>query len=259
MPVLPPDPSTIPGIQNSALDFIKQALRKLNALATGEEPTGAEGADALVVLNQMMDSWQAEDLMIYTTRIDDFALVAGQQVYTLGSGGDFNLARPARIDRMSIVILSNPTFPLEIGIPIYTTQNWQEQVPLKNVNSTFPLLVYDDGAFPMRNLSFWPIPQVINNVRIYSWQPLQYFANLSTKYLFPPGYAEAIAMSLATRLADEWAKPLSPSIAMGAQAALARIKVLNVPTDVLRCDDAVTNRPGGLGGKNYRAEIFGIP
>jgi len=259
MPVVPPGTPTAPGLYQSGNDFIKQALRMNNILASGTEPDANDLSDSMIVLNQMMDAWNAENLMIYTTRIDDFPLVVGQQTYTLGSGGNFNIQRPASIERTSIMLLNNPSFPLEVTIPRYTTQDWQENVPLKLVPSTFPLLVYDDGAFPYRNLNFWPIPQVINNFRLYSWNPLSTFADSATKYAFPPGYAEAIAFSLAARIAVNFGKPIDPAIAIGAEQALLRIKSVNVPDDVLRCDDAVSSKQGAIGSHNYRTELFGIP
>lgn len=268
MPVVPPDPTTIKGLTMSALDYIKQALRANNVLASGEEPDGNETVDCLNVLNQMMDGWNSEELMIYTIRIDGcptlgdsttFAFTPNTQTYTLGSGGTWNLARPARIDRISVVLLNNSAQPLEIPIDYYTEQDWQENVPLKLVASTFPLLVYDDGSFPLRNLSFWPIPQVANNARIYSWSPLSYFVDTATKYSFPPSYAEAIAMNLAVALgANGFGQPTQLTVAK-ALSSLAKIKGNNRPTDVLRCEDAVTAKRDAVGSHNYRSELFGIP
>jgi hypothetical protein len=132
----------------SASDLIRRAMLTLGVLGSGETPEADEASDALDTLNDMLDAWDSDGLMIYTTRIDDFPITSAKQLYTLGSGGDFNIDRPAVIDRASIVILSNPAQPLEYPIPVYTTQDWQEKVPIKNSPGNIPLLVYDDGGLP---------------------------------------------------------------------------------------------------------------
>ena len=87
----------------NALQIISAAMRNTNALASGETPTSAEAQDSLSLLNQMMDSWSAERLMVFTINIQQFVLIPGQQTYTLGTGGDFNYPRPAQIDRASVI------------------------------------------------------------------------------------------------------------------------------------------------------------
>lgn len=239
----------------NAQDLIASSMRLIGALASGETPTGAEASDALLVLNQMLDSWNAERLMIFTISIAEYPLVVGQQTYTLGTGGNFNAARPAKIERMSIVSLMNPAQPLELPMQYFTTKDWQEQIPVKLINSTLPLVVYDDGAFPLRNLNFWPIPTINVNTRIYSWTALSSFANLTTDLTFPPGYLEALRYNLAARLMAEMpgdfnqiTGALVPKLAMD---ALARIRDMNTVEIQLRCDEALI----GTGGRyDYRSD-----
>ena len=257
MPVTPGTVTATPGTSTSAIEIIKKALRMIKVLAPGEEPTGAEGADALIDLNQMIDGWNAEQLMIYTTNIQEFPFTPGKQVYTLGPAGDWDTARPARLWGVSVVILANPSAPLEIPIDMLRDDEWQEKYPIKNIASTFPLSVYDDGAFPQRNLSFWPSPVDQNDVRLYGWGALSQFADLTTVYSFPPAYLEAIKYNLALRLSDEWGGDLGQTIVAGAVASLARIKTMNVPIETLKCDQAVLS--GTQSNAKARAHLFNLP
>lgn len=229
-----------PGLSLSARDIIKSALRLIGVLASGETPDDADAADSLVVLNHMMDSWNAERLMIFTLTISEFSLAVGKQTYTLGTGGDFNVARPARIERMGIVSLTNPAQPLELPIEMLTDQQWS-QVPVKLISSTLPLQCYDDGAYPLRNLTFRYIPQIAVNVRIYGWTALSTFADLSTLYTFPPGYFEAIRYNLAIRLAPEFQMDIAqmPQVTQLAADAISKIKRINAPLIDLSCDQAL--------------------
>lgn len=244
---------TIPGAQNSALDFIKAALRNLNVLASGEESTGDEGQDCLVALNQLIDTWNADGLTMFTTETNDFPLTANKQTYTLGDGGDFNMTRPKDIYRASVVIQGAQ--PIEYPIPIFTTQDWRDRVPVKNTSGNLPLIVYDDGDFPLRLLTFWPSASDTTIFRIYSDQPLTQFSTLKQIASYPPGYAEAITSNLAVRLAALF-PPAQVSAATAAIAieSLATLKLNNADDTQLRSDIMSEGTASRM-----RAEMFGIP
>lgn len=237
-------------------DLINSAFRLIGVLPSGEVPSGAESNDAQLVLQQMIDSWQADRLMIYTITIAEFPLIASKQTYTYGTGGDFNAPRPARIERASIVSLTNPAQPLELPIPLYTDKDWQENIPVKLIPTTLPQVVYDDGGFPLRSLSYWPIPSVVSNTRLYSWSPLTTFADLTTDITFPPGYAEALRYNLAMRLIAEYPGNFNPIMVQAtgqlAVESLARIKAMNLPVVEANCDDALV---GGGGRYNYFSDM----
>jgi hypothetical protein len=239
----------------TAYDLITSALRLINVMASGEETPIAMANESLAVLNDMIDGWNAERQAIFTTRSDDFPFVLGQQSYTLGTGGNFNIPRPARIDAMSAILLADPSNPVEVPMYLCTTEYWQTQVPVKVVDGSFPTICYDDGEFPLRTLNFWPIPnQQPNSVRIYSWQALTQPATLDSVIAFPPGYVEAFRYNLAVRLSAEFASTLSPTVATIAIGSLARLKTMNAPDLELRSD--LVPDPAGW---NYKAIMFGIP
>ena len=238
----------------TAFDLITRSLRLLGVVASDEQPTMSELSDALAVFQDMVDAWNADRLSIFTTSSQDFPFVIGQQAYTLGTGANFNMTRPAQIDSASVMVLTNPAVPVEIPLQMYTVDEWQTKVPVKSVQSSFPQVCYDDGGFPNRTLSFWPIPNQANNVRIYSWQPLSSPATLQTTIAFPPGYAEAFRYNLSVRLAPEYGAVLRPEVASIAVDSLAKVKALNQPLLTLQSDIVA-----GPAGYNYRADAFGLP
>jgi hypothetical protein len=239
----------------NATDLISSSMRLIGALAAGETADAGEMADNLMVLNQMLDSWLAERLMAFTINIQEFPLIVGQQVYTMGPGGTFNTARPARIDRMSIVSLNNPAQPLELPMEMLTDSDWQVEIPVKLVNSSLPLQVYDDGAFPQRNLNFYPIPTIPVNTRIYSWQALNQFPDLFTDLTFPPGYSEALRYNLAVRLIAEYPGEYSQITVSATQTlavdSLARVRSMNMPLIQSFCDPALSGQGGHY---DYRSD-----
>lgn len=239
---------------STALDFITSSLRLVGVLADGEQPDATNANTGLMVFNGMIDAWNAERNAIFTTRSDDFPYVLNQQSYTLGAGGEFNIPRPARIDGVSTILLNpDPANPVEVPLVMYTVDDWQNDVPVKSVDGSFPLIVYDDGGFPLRTLNFWPIPtQTQNLVRIYSWQALA-AQTLTSQVSFPPGYDEAFRYNLAVRMGAEFNAPASSTVAALALAGLGRIKSMNAPELSLQSD--ILPAPSGY---NYRADLFGL-
>jgi hypothetical protein len=233
----------------TAFELITSALRLTGVFANGEEPSDGDANQCLMVLNDMIDAWNADSLAIFTTRTDDFPFIGGQQAYTLGTGGDFNIPRPAKVTSMSAILISSGA-PLEIPMVEYTVDDWQNNLPVKDVDGSFPTIWYDDGGFPLRTINFWPIPQA-DNVRIYSWQALA-AQTLTAQVTFPPGYSEGLRYNLAIRLADEFGAPASPTVTQRAVESLATIRRINAPSPTISSDLVP------IGGWNYRAELFGI-
>lgn len=242
MPV-PPISGPIPGMQATALDIIKGAMRAVNILSAGRNPTSDEAADYLSILNQMIDAWHTERLMIYTiNRLGPYNLVIGQQTLKvgLGLGTDIAIPRPPRIDLITILWLGNPQQPDEIGLDMLNESGWAS-IPVKNIPGPLPQKVWDDGGFPLRTLSYWPIPTIAIQTFFYGWGLLTQFQNLSTQYTFPPGYLEAMRFNLAVRLDNA---ELSPQVVALANEGKAKIKSFNSPILTLRVDDGLLSPRG---------------
>jgi len=69
------------------IDIISGALKDIGALAAGETPTADAVQDAFSMLNDMVDQWSNESMMVsYKTEII-FPITPGQIQYTIGPGG----------------------------------------------------------------------------------------------------------------------------------------------------------------------------
>lgn len=223
--------------------LIASSLRLAKVLASGDTPTASQVQDALLIANQMIEQWTTEELMIFTITMNEYALIAGQQTYTLGTGGNFNNPRPSRIQNISIVSLNNPAQPLELPMEMLTDEGW-EAIPVKNIQGSLPLKVYDDGAFPLRNISYYTIPSIAANTRIYSWTSLTQFPDLVTDITFPPGYAKALRYCLAVDLAPEFGTTLDQTVILQAVMLKAGLKSLNMDVYSAHCDPAVLTTDG---------------
>jgi hypothetical protein len=236
----------------TARQLIYSALRFIGVLRTGQTASAEAEADGLQMLQSMIDQWQIERLMIYTIERNVFNLVASQQVYTAGSGGNWNIPRPARIDRAGIIIPG--TYTTELPLRKISIQQWAQEYPAKTVTSSLPTVFYEDGGFPLINVTMWPVPSVGNtSVALYTWSPLQSFSDLTTSYTFPPGYDLALRFNLGEMLWPMFVVN-SKSNANGmqlqmvqkmARQAKAQIKTINQPVLDMRIDSQLTrNRMG---------------
>lgn len=70
------------------LDIISRALKDIGALEAGEVPSADSTTDAFDMLNDMIDQWSNESMMIYNVTEIIFPLTAGQVQYTIGPGGE---------------------------------------------------------------------------------------------------------------------------------------------------------------------------
>jgi hypothetical protein len=66
------------------IDIISRALKDIGALEAGEVPTPDAAQDAFDMLNDLIDQWSNEGMMIYNTTEIVFPLISGQFQYTIG-------------------------------------------------------------------------------------------------------------------------------------------------------------------------------
>lgn len=72
-------------ITSTALDLITGALRNINALEAGEPVQANDAADALQVLNDLIESLSTDKLFVFTSNQNILAWTPGQYQYTIGN------------------------------------------------------------------------------------------------------------------------------------------------------------------------------
>ena len=69
------------------LDIISRALKDIGALEAGETPTSDASQDAFDMLNDLVDQWSNEEMMVYYKNEIVFPIVSGVTQYTIGPTG----------------------------------------------------------------------------------------------------------------------------------------------------------------------------
>jgi hypothetical protein len=221
-------------------DLLRRSFRMIGVLRRGFQPSTSDIIDALVVLNAMLEGWATDELNLFTVFIAQYDLTPSKQSYTIGpSSGDFTAARPVRIDRANLIILSNPQQPLRKPLQILNSQGWAA-IKLQTVQSVIPIQLFYDPTYPLGTLYLWPMPTLAYQLELFTFQALAgSFSSGSQTFDMPPGYLDAVAYNLAVRLSSEWQKPLRQDVVALASESLAMIQRLNDQTPLMECDAGV--------------------
>lgn len=206
---------------SSVRDLIKGSLRLLGVIAVGETPSADEQADALIVLNEMMDSWSTESLAVYSEIREEFSVSAGQSSRTMGPSGDFDTSRPLKVLRAGVM-----STDAEIPIDVINQDQWADIV-FKDTSGASPSKIYLEGTSPLETINIWPVPSASITLVLYSWKPLTAFTNLSATVDLPPGYAKALRYNLALELSAEYGVMPSAGVAAGALESKENIRRIN--------------------------------
>lgn len=205
----------------TASDLIKSSLRIIGVLGEGDTASNQGMQDALVSLNDLLEQWTLERLMIYDLQTESFTLVSGTNNYTIGSGGTFNTTRPVKIEDAYIRDSS-----IDYRLSIISKREY-EDFSSKSNESTIPQYLYYEPSFTLGKIFLYPTPSSANTLRIVTWKPFTAFATITTSVSFPPAYYKALRYNLAMELSPEYGKTITSDIMMIAQETKTAIKSVN--------------------------------
>jgi hypothetical protein len=214
----------------TAGDQINRALRLLGILAEGETPSAATSQDALVALNQMIESWSIERLSVFCTQDQTFTWPAGLITRTLGPSGDFIGLRPVLLDEATYY--RDPGTNVSFGIKFINQQQYNG-IAVKTVTSTYPQVIFVNMSFPDVTMTIYPKPTRDLEWHFISVQELSQPATLATVLHFPPGYLRAFTYCLAMEFAPEFGVEPSPQVQRIAMTSKRNLKRINNPDDIM--------------------------
>lgn len=216
----------------TANTIIGLALKEIGVLGSGQAEDAAEFADALTRLNQMLDEWRTERLMVYQITDDRYTLVVDQSDYTIGESGspDFSAVRPVKIVDAAIV---DASVDPEQRYPVDVTHvgRWSERFIVPDYD--FPGELYYETSYPNGTIHLLHVPTTAYELELFTWQPFAAFASLSTTVVLPPGYESALMYNLAVRLAPSYERPVNRYTARMARESRSKLESLNAPVPYL--------------------------
>lgn len=215
-----------------------------------QDLSAEDGAYGLSKLNQFIDMLAADRLAMYRRqRAGPFTVTADVSSYTIGSGGTWNVARPAWIDYAGVIYTAGSEPNPELPIRVLTVKEWS-QITVKSITSTLPQAIYYDQTFTSSGygtIYLYPVPSEASQIVLYLPIAVAEFTDLVTTIALPPGYRAMLVSNLAVVL-GMGVLDIPVDVQIQANKTLGNVKASNVvqEMDAMSCDAAV--RSGNTGG-----------
>lgn len=235
-------------------NLIIGSMRLLGLVQVNEVPSDSDMEVALDSLRGMIDSFANNRLLVYD--ISQFVFTTtGAQTYTMGPGEDIDIERPLNIERAYARLNGNSLQQLDIAMQSLTYEQYSG-ISVKNTASTFGFAFYNDGNYPISNLSLFPIPAAGNQIILWLREPLLNFDDINALVTYPPGYERFFRFNLAVELSPEFGVTPSDFVTSNATSSRLTLEQTNSVPRYAKGDGG-TIRNGNNRQWNYITGNFG--
>lgn len=225
-------------------DLLTLSLKDIGALGIGQTPSAEDLNDAFTTANQLISEWALKRWMIYHL-VDTGLTSTGAQSYTVGPGGDYNIAaRPDKLEAAFVRQLNVPAPANQPDYPLQIITAYEDYVRIVlKQQGPFPSAVFYNPTNPLGVLYPWPVPQAsIYAVHILTKAVLARFTSLDETITLPAIYESVIRWNAAKRLQASYPfLPPRPMVNTVAAETLSTLKdstfaiaTLHMPTPLLR-------------------------
>lgn len=159
--------------------------------------------------------------------------------FTYTVPGNIPLSRPLRFRSGFTRTTTSGIANLDYTFEFTDFDNYKREL-LKNVQGPWPYVAAYQPTFPYGTLYVYPAPGSNYTAHLFSDLILSAFANTTTPYSLPQGYARALKKLLALELAPIYGKTPSAELRLQAKEAKDLIKGTNAtPVKVMSFDTAI--------------------
>lgn len=227
----------------TAGDLIGLAFRMSGVLGQGQNALTQDTADALVLLNQMMDQWSARRWLVYHL-VETVCACDGTISYSVGAGQDIAVARPDRIEYAFIRQITQ-AYPNQVDWPLVEIKSREQysQIALKSMQASPSWYFFYDSGFPYGTFYPWPLPNSQYELHVGTKAVLDRFASTATSVVLPPAYESAITLNLAVMMREGWQLAERPRLTKLARKALNTIRGSNFQIGALLMPPGITPGP----------------
>jgi hypothetical protein len=215
---------------DSWLDVVTDALYEIGSYGPGDSIPDHDTALVQRKLNGMLDGWAALKRFAYNVNFSLYTLTPAHQPHLIGPGlaaPDFAaVQRPVRIEGAALVLDPNGS---AIDLPLaIRDDDWWRNKRAKTVTSSVPTNLYPSYDAPSVALYFWPVVTVAYGMRLEMWVSLGQVDDLTTTFVAPQGYKEAVTLTLAEKICRPMGRPLTDDLVRDAARARAVIQSNNI-------------------------------
>lgn len=229
----------------TATDLITRALKRLGVLQPTEAPSSEDAEASLEILNELIDAWKLQRLMIASITRTTWTIAANDGSYTLGTGGQINTTRPSVANDVTVKFIDTTTNPDTEHKLTVLTDDAYEAIPQKAATAIWPVAAWLNATFGasdtgLSTLELWPVPTSSDLQGVlYAPTPLGELATLTTDFYAPPGYRQLYTTNLLLKLAPVFNRPVTQAMKDDATEATANVKRVNTRLTDLSIDIAL--------------------
>lgn len=235
-------------------DLVTNSLKRINILQAGETPSSDDLIDGFNLLKMMLGDWRIQRLTVPYQVRSTWTITSSKGIlgnpYTVGPGGDIDIARPPMPNDITVRYQNTAVTPtLELRLTPLTDDAWAN-VPQKNLTSPLPTSYYYNPSYSggFGSLYLWLVPtQSSLQGVIYAPGAIGDPASLSDTIVLPDGYDFAIQENLAMLMWPTWRENVSidPGLVQSATERFRNLKANNLRMTDLSVDPALTARTYG--------------
>ena len=219
------------------------ALKRINVIQAGGSMDAVDAEDAMFYANNWIDSLATESITIPFVLRTTFPMVSGQASYTVGVGGDINVAKPVFINHVNYIDASlSPAIERELD---YLTDDAYAAIPIKTLTNVLPSFYYWNPTYAsgLGTLNFWLVPtsSVLTGV-LYAPSAVAQFVNLTDTVVLPAGWQFFMQENLAVFFASTFREnlPADPQLVESAKLSKLAITRANMRLEEAQVDPALT-------------------
>lgn len=212
---------------------IDSALRMAGLIGPGHTFSSATSGlrvAAIDILNTMLQSWGVDGINVPAEIAQAaFVVTASDGTYTIGSGGDISIARPAKISRASWKAVGS-TFEL----PMYELSDDEYQGWPDKTTEGLPVAWHYKNASPLGTIYLLRIPDEAGSLTLYTPVLFTVYTAGANTIALTDGYDQAIRATLALLFLAEFSSlgaKMDPVVLDGVQRtardAKANLRRLN--------------------------------
>lgn len=226
----------------SANDIITRSMVKAGIISPGEAIPHGKSAQVLEELNDLLESWALENLMVIADVLESFSLVTGTSEYTYGTGGTFDSDRPIKIRNDCFIRSGSVDYPCTLkDLDVY------RRLYNKSTQGRPRIIAYNP-EYPLGVVSLWPTPSSTDALYMRVAKTITTFPTAVTSVDLMPGYRRAIVANLAVEICPNFGKKISDSLAFIADQAKRSVKMANTRTKTRTTPDLTAILGGTLSG-----------
>jgi hypothetical protein len=230
----------------TAADICRAALLDLNVFEPSDSVSNDDLAFVLTKLNRILDNWNADRTAVYADQFVTSTLTAALSPHLIGPTGSLTFVvtqRPVSIEG-AVLIYATASAP-QVALTLRDAA-WYRSLSIPSLSTAIPTDLYYEPDWPNGKLYFYPVPSAALRVTLWTRIVLSQLL-LTDTFTLPPGYQDALTLTLSEDIATAYEKQIPASLTRKAQEARERVFLNNVDVPLLSTQDSGMPTSGGRG------------